>query len=198
MSPQTTIQKELVKEFFINNPRRDIKTPEVVDWVTREYEERTGKKFRDPDRAVRTLHQQGFLIKKAKGVYRYDPDLAFKKSLAPFTAAQKAQILKKGKYSCARCGDGRREGLEVHVDHILPVDRDGKAVLENGQVLCSVHNYRKKNYGQTEMAKTLFINLHTLALKLEDTVLVNFSKEVLELYEKYDINGHIVWDRPEK
>lgn len=35
---------------------------------------RTGMIFRDPDRAIRKLSQQGQLIKIAKGVYKYDPD----------------------------------------------------------------------------------------------------------------------------
>ena len=44
-------QEDLVKEFYINNPNREIPHQESVDWLTKEYEERTGKKFRDPDRA---------------------------------------------------------------------------------------------------------------------------------------------------
>jgi len=41
-------QKELLVEFFENNPYRDIKHPEVVDWVTKEYLNRTDHIFRDP------------------------------------------------------------------------------------------------------------------------------------------------------
>lgn len=32
-------QKELLIEFFKNNPNRDIEHPEVVDWVTKEYKD---------------------------------------------------------------------------------------------------------------------------------------------------------------
>ncbi|PIT91702.1 HNH endonuclease, partial [Candidatus Jorgensenbacteria bacterium CG10_big_fil_rev_8_21_14_0_10_54_38] len=67
------IQKDLVVEFFRKNPNRDIKHPEVVDWVVATYKKRTGNVFRDPDRAIRQLAQSGFLIKIAKGVYKYDP-----------------------------------------------------------------------------------------------------------------------------
>ena len=35
-------QEEIIKEYFIANPNRDIKHPEVVDWVTEEYKKRTG------------------------------------------------------------------------------------------------------------------------------------------------------------
>ena len=57
------VQKDLITEFFKKNPNRDIKHPEVVDWVAATYKKRTGNIFRDPDRAIRQLAQSGFLIK---------------------------------------------------------------------------------------------------------------------------------------
>ena len=65
-------QLDLIKEFFTNNPLRDIPHPEVVDWVVFTDKKRTGKVFRDPDRAIRQLAQSGFLIKIAKGIYKYE------------------------------------------------------------------------------------------------------------------------------
>ena len=62
------VQSELLMEFFKKNPNRDIPHPEVVDWVTAEYLKRTGKVFRDPDRGIRKLHQNGYL-KKIKKEY---------------------------------------------------------------------------------------------------------------------------------
>ena len=55
-------QEELIMEYFKKNPRREIKHPEIVDWVVAEYKERTGGVFRDPDRAIRKLHQEGKLV----------------------------------------------------------------------------------------------------------------------------------------
>jgi len=60
-------QRSLLIEFFKNNPNRDVKHPEIVDWATEEYKKRTGKTFRDPDRGIRKLYQEGFLIKEKKG-----------------------------------------------------------------------------------------------------------------------------------
>ena len=80
------VQKDLLVEFFKKNPNRDIKHPEVVDWVVATYKERTGKVFRDPDRAIRQLAQSGFLIKISKGIYKYDPGKAYKRDLEDFTA----------------------------------------------------------------------------------------------------------------
>ena len=65
------VQKDLIVEFFKKNPNRDIKHPEVVDWVVSTYTKRTGNVFRDPDRAIRHLAQSGFLIKISKGIYKY-------------------------------------------------------------------------------------------------------------------------------
>jgi len=33
-------QEQLIIEYFKNNPNRDIKHPEIVDWVVAEYKER--------------------------------------------------------------------------------------------------------------------------------------------------------------
>lgn len=82
-------QSEIIMEYFKNNPRKDIKHPEIVDWVTEEYKKRTGKIFRDPDRQIRKFHQQGLLIKVKKGVYKYDPDMIQEKKLEDFTEKQK-------------------------------------------------------------------------------------------------------------
>ncbi|BCZ17549.1 hypothetical protein NHP190003_08310 [Helicobacter sp. NHP19-003] len=142
-------QLDLIMEFFKANPNRDIAHPEVVDWVVKTYKERTGKVFRDPDRGICSLHQQGKLIKVSKGVYRYDPNFVLHLNLEDFSPALKKQILKRDGYQCVICGAGEKEGVELHVDHIKPKDLGGKATLENGQTLCAKHDFLKKNFNQT-------------------------------------------------
>lgn len=189
------VQKDLLIEFFKKNPNRDIEHPEVVDWVVATYKKTTGKVFRDPDRAIRQLSQSGFLIKIAKGVYKYDPKKEHKRELEDFTSAQKEAIFKKDNYKCVVCGMGRKEGLELHADHIKPKDLGGEATLENGQTLCSKHNFIKKNLKQTETGKKMFIHLYELAKKENNKELIKFCVDVLEAYEKHNINGHIVWEK---
>ena len=63
--PEIT-QAGLLIEYFQNNPQKSISHPEVVDWSVAEYKKRTGKTFRDPDRGIRKLHQDGYLKKKGK------------------------------------------------------------------------------------------------------------------------------------
>lgn len=189
------VQKDLIIEFFKKNPNRDIEHPEVVDWVVATYKKRTGKVFRDPDRAIRQLAQGGFLIKIAKGIYRYDPAKAYKRELQDFTAAQKEAILKRDGYKCVICGKGKKEGVELHIDHIKPKDLGGEATIENGQTLCSQHNFIKKNLKQTETGKKMFIRLYELAKSENNKELMKFCADILETYEKYNINGHIIWKR---
>ncbi|MEW6508715.1 MAG: HNH endonuclease signature motif containing protein [Bacteroidota bacterium] len=182
-------------EFFENNPNRDVEHPEVVDWVTEEYKKRTGQIFRDPDRGIRQLSQSGFLQKVKKGVYRYDPKLVKKRDLEDFTPFQKNAILKRDNYKCVICGKGKAEGVELHVDHIKPKDLGGKAKIENGQTLCSQHNFLKKNLKQTETGKKMFIRLYDLSKKEGNNELLYFCTRILEVYEENNINGHIIWTR---
>ena len=41
----------------------------------------------------------------------------------------------------------------------------------------------------------MFIRLYELAKKNEDKKLMKFCEDVLEVYEKDNINGHIVWKK---
>lgn len=188
-------QEEFVVTFFKANPHRDIKHPEVVDWLTTTYKKRTGEIFRDPDRAIRKLAQSGFLIKVGKGIYKYDPEKAYKRELEDFSAPQKEQILKRDEYKCVMCGRGKKEGVELHIDHIKPKDLGGEATIENGQTLCSQHNFIKKNLKQTETGKKMFIRLYELAKSQKNVELLRFCTDVLSTYEHHNINGHIVWEK---
>lgn len=188
-------QNVIIIEYFKNNPNRDIPHPEIVDWVVNEYKKRTGKIFRDPDRQIRKLSQMGFLIKVAKGIYKYDPNFINKRELKDFTAKQKKQILERDGYKCVICGKGIKDGVELHVDHIKPKDFGGKASIENGQTLCSQHNFLKKNFKQTETGKKMFIRLYELAKSENNQHLIDFCTQILEIYEKNNINGHIVWNK---
>ena len=183
-------------EYFRKNPNRDIRHPEIVDWATAEWLARTrGKRLRDPDRAIRKLSQSGFLVKISKGVYRYDPELANKRELEDFSQAQKEMIMKRDGYKCVVCGKGRDSGVELQVDHIKPKDQGGKATIENGETLCAQHNFQKKNYRQTESGKRFFIRLYEASKAINDKQTQDFCSQILEVYEKNKVNGHIVWEK---
>lgn len=188
-------QQELLIEYFVNHPNKEIHHPEVVDWALKEYTKRTGEVFRDPDRGIRLLYQKGLLIKIAKGVYKYDPEyLAEDKTVNDFTEEQKEVIKKTGNYKCAICGLGPDNNMEIQVDHIIPKELGGTNDISNGQVLCSKHNFLKKTFKQTETGKRFFINLLASLINQTDKnadELKAFAIDVLQVYEKHNINGQI-------
>ena len=188
-------QLALIMEYFTTHPNRAIEHPEVVDWATKEYQERTGKVFRDTDRAIRKLAEQGKLIKLGKGVYKYDPDLITNPELEDFTPAQREQIFKRDDYRCVMCGKGQRDGMEIHADHIKPKNLGGEATIENGQTLCATHNFRKKNLKQTETGKKMFIRLYELSESTGDHETRDFCRDILEVFEKHNMNDHVKWKR---
>lgn len=185
--------RELIMEYFYAHPNEDLKHGPIVDWVTEQWLKSHRTPPRDPWRAIRALHQQGLLIKVRKGVYRYDPRAVIERELEDFTPEQKEEIFRRDNYRCVICGRGRHNGYEIHADHIIPKDLGGKAEVSNGQTLCSIHNFRKRNYKQTETGKKMFIHLYELAKSLGDTETMRFCEEILETFEKHHINDHIEW-----
>jgi hypothetical protein len=192
---KSLVQLNIIREYFEMNPDVEIRTKDIVDWVSSTYLERTGKIFRDPDRGIRSLYQKGFLLKIAKGIYKYDPQYAQNKRQADFTMAQKNEILKRDGYKCVICGAGRENGADLHVDHIKPKDMGGLAIIENGQTLCSQHNFLKKNLKQTETGKKMFIRLYELSKKENNQELIDFCEAILQTFEDFKINGHVVWKK---
>jgi len=64
-----------------------------------------------------------------------------------------------------------------------------------GKLLCSQHNFLKKTLNQTTTGKKMFINLYNLAKSEGDKELMKFCAELLNVFEKYNINGHIEWKK---
>lgn len=189
-----SIQDLLIK-YFKKHVNKNLSHGPVVDWVEDQYKKIYNKKPRDTWRSIRSLYEKGFLIKVEKGVYRYDPKMEKQTNLKDFTLEQKEVILKRDQYKCVICGKGKKEGVELHVDHIKPKSLGGKAIIENGQTLCAQHNFIKKNLKQTETGKKMYIRLYELAKKEKNKELIKFCSEILEVYEKNNINGHIEWKK---
>ncbi len=194
MANEEITQDDLIREYFINNPNRDIPHPEVVPWLMEEYQKRTGKAFRDPDRGIRKLSQIHFLGKIKKGVYRYEPEAVKEEEWEGFPLRVKEDIFKNDGYKCVICGKGRKDGVELHADHIIPRDKRGKSVLENGQTLCSQHNFIKKNLNQTEVGKKFFLHMLDVAITTRNKELIQFCGDILAVYEKHQMDTHIQYN----
>lgn len=185
---------DLVREYFLARPNQDISHEESKKYLENEWLKQTGKRFEDSDRAIRHLKDIGFLVKVKKGVYRYDPEFAKKQEIHDFDTKTKKAILERDKFKCVVCGLGTDSGAELHVDHVKPRSFGGLNTIENGQTLCSAHNFLKKNYSQLEMGKRIFLRINQemkLGKIAADKNLESFVEEILETYNKYNIDTHI-------
>ena len=187
-------QKNFIFEYYKQRPNQNVEHEDVVDWATSEWKKQTGNVLRDPDRAIRSLYAEKKLIQIRKGCYRYNPIEPEKRIPQEiFSESQKKEILKLGEYRCVICGVKESEGVKLHVDHIVPMSKGGKATIDNGQVLCSAHNNLKKNYGQTETCKRMYKVLYKQAKNLNDMKMLEFLDDVMEVYDRHGINSHINW-----
>ncbi len=55
------------------------------------------------------------------------------------------QVLKRDNYTCQICGKGAKDGVELEVDHIIPVSKGGKTIIDNLQTLCQRCNRGKRD-----------------------------------------------------
>lgn len=184
-------QKNFILQYYQKRPGQSVQHKDAVDWATHQWHKQTGRVLRDPDRAIRNLCQDGILIKQSKGVYKYDPNCQQSTKVENFSPSVKRAILKKDDYRCVVCGRGEKNGIELHVDHIKPKDRGGRATLDNGQTLCGQHNYVKKNYDQLTFSKRLFLKMQQQANDNQDRRLQKFCQEILNLYNQYGVDDHI-------
>jgi 5-methylcytosine-specific restriction endonuclease McrA len=190
-----TVEK-LIMEYFEAHLGEEVRQGDIAIWVMQEYKKEHERECLDPWRSVRRLYQEGILIKVKKGVYKYIPELAKRRELSDFPPEVKEEIFKRDGYKCVVCNRGEKDGVEIHADHINPMDREGTNTVDNGQTLCSEHNLLKKNYSQTEAGKRYFIKLYEQAIAKGDKRMVDFCKQVFDVYNKHKVNQHI--PRPNK
>jgi hypothetical protein len=195
MANSKTTQTDLILQYHIAHPKQPLEHGEVVDWVTVEWLKTHSKPPRDIWRARRKLHENGILIKVKKGVYMYDPDAIINPELEDFTPEQKKAILERDNYRCLVCGLGVEDGVELTVDHVKPKSLGGSADIDNGETLCTKHNLKKKNYGLKETGKRMYMQLYKTAKRENDDEMMRFVAELLEVFERHNINGHIQWKR---
>ena len=63
---------------------------------------------------------------------------------SPLPLAMRLQVIERDGLVCGLCGGGVEED-DIHIDHIIPVSKGGKDMLDNLQVSHSTCNLRKGN-----------------------------------------------------
>lgn len=67
--------------------------------------------------------------------------------------------------------------------------------IKNEQTERTSRDFSQEFLDQTETAKRMFIRLYEVAKAEGDRKIMEFCLDVLSLYDKHDINGHIEWER---
>ena len=86
----------------------------------------------------------GLAISEASA-QRYDPESKeYQRKI--LTPSLRYDILKRDNFKCVICGrTPKKDGVTLHVDHIIPVSKGGKTVPENLRTLCSICNLGKSD-----------------------------------------------------
>ena len=177
-------------EYFLDRPNQDVQHVDVVPWIEGMCHKRLGTVCKDPDRAIRKLHDMGLLIKVSKGIYRFEPDSIASNVLDDFDESMRLKVKERDQFCCVVCGLGEKDGVEIQVDHITPRSKGGKAEIDNAQTLCGSHNYRKNKLSQLELGDRMFRRLKKNAQasrteNIEAEKVIQFCDEVLIIYKKY-------------
>lgn len=190
-------QAGIAFEYFLERPNQDVHHDDVVPWIEGMCHKRLGTVCKDPDRAIRKLHDMGLLMKISKGIYRFEPDSVSANIIDDFDEDMKREVKTRDGWKCVVCGLGEKDGVELQVDHILPRSKGGKATIENAQTLCGSHNYRKNKLGQLEFGADMFRRLRRNAKASSDSyddaeAVIRFCDEVLALYKRHG------YDKPQR
>ena len=61
------------------------------------------------------------------------------------SAGLRYDVMKRDEFRCVLCGREADDGVKLHVDHILPVSKGGKTVMNNLRTLCPDCNLGKSD-----------------------------------------------------
>jgi len=178
-------QEGCTLEVLMKYKNQILTTGFITEEAAKIYKSKTGKAYKElTGRHVRKLRERGLIKTPNKGNFIFDGDFSFSR-VSPFSEKLKKEILKRDKYICQMCGVKSQNGANLTVDHIIPQDRFGKATLDNGMCLCTKCENLKSNYGVYDFGKRMFKKYYQISKKKNDNKMMNFFKEILSVFEKY-------------
>ncbi|MBT7325731.1 MAG: HNH endonuclease [Anaerolineae bacterium] len=107
-----------------------------------------------------------------------------------FTKEQKEAIFANDDYCCTMCGCGIQEGAELRVEPIKMKNEDGEIEVVGGITLCELHTFVGEEGKETILE--MFARLHEQAKEADDERKQSFFTEILEVYEKHNMNEDIM------
>lgn len=70
-------------------------------------------------------------------------DMRRRRERSRMTDKLRQKILERDGYKCCLCGYSKKDGVKLHVDHIIPVSKGGTTVESNLRTLCDACNWGK-------------------------------------------------------
>ena len=191
----TKSKKRYILDFFKTHQNKEYKLNEIDEIVKEDYKKDTGSTDIYVNRYVRALGTQGYIpelkgtIQKPKrGSYLFSPGEGKLKPKSPFSQLLKDKIKKRDKYQCQWCKTKETNTEPLAVDHIIPEDKGGKGVLENGITLCTICNNRKKNLNVITFGKNMFKKYLAVSRKNNDKKAMKFLNDIIKGYTKHGVN----------
>jgi hypothetical protein len=112
-----------------------------------------------------------------------------------FSEEQRKEIYERDNHRCVFCGLGEREGIATHIEYLAPPREDKPLTSNWGVVICE--NHRSDNIlGYSSSGREFFLDLHQLGMELGDRKIIKFVREILLIYEEYEIDDEIIWKKP--
>ncbi|MDR0975639.1 MAG: HNH endonuclease [Christensenellaceae bacterium] len=91
---------------------------------------------------------EAFMLERIDFLKKHDFNITYNQYHAVdqrkvLTKSMREQVKRRDNWTCQLCGKIMRDGVGLHIDHIVPISRGGKSMLANLRVLCSKCNGSK-------------------------------------------------------
>lgn len=131
------IEKKLINKSIFNEP---VIQPDIIYRVS--YTSPAGRKSYLKEWKI-SFHNLKYYFLQAEKKVEYKQSAKYERQrLSP---SLRYEILKRDGFKCKLCGRSSSNGVELEVDHIIPVSKGGKTVKSNLRVLCKDCNRGKSD-----------------------------------------------------
>lgn len=129
-------EARLIKRSIITDPSR------ITVKIRIYYRSPAGRKYYEKNGTF----GYGALLTVFKGWQKHrDYKVSAKYERSLMSDSLRYDILKRDNFRCCICGASAKDGVNLHVDHIIPVSKGGKTIKNNLQTLCDRCNLGKSN-----------------------------------------------------